>query len=94
MTKGTTAEKVWRRSEKARASNRSVRSATKTAVDRAEELVKARDLTAAAPAVKEAASALDRAAKKGVIHPNAAARGKARLVRKLNVAQAKGAREA
>ena len=37
-------------------------------------------------ALTEAISALDRAAKVGAIHPNAAARRKSRLVRKVNAA--------
>ncbi len=42
-----------------------------------------------APAlVREAQSALDRAARRNIIHPNNAARRKARLARALKVAQA------
>ncbi|MCK9486283.1 MAG: 30S ribosomal protein S20 [Dehalococcoidia bacterium] len=42
-----------------------------------------------APArVREAQSALDRAARRNIIHPNAAARSKSRLNRALKVAQA------
>lgn len=37
--------------------------------------------------VRAAISELDRAARKGVIHPNNAARRKSRLLRKLNAAQ-------
>jgi small subunit ribosomal protein S20 len=39
-------------------------------------------------AVTEAISQLDRAAGKGVIHPNNAARRKSRLMKRLNAAQA------
>ena len=39
-------------------------------------------------AVREAVSLIDRAASSGAIHPNAAARRKSRLVRRLNVSQA------
>jgi small subunit ribosomal protein S20 len=49
-------------------------------------------MDAAKVAVVEAAAALDRAAKKGVIHPNNAARRKSRMAKQLNAAQkAKGA---
>jgi len=42
-------------------------------------------------AVREAVSALDKAAEKGVIHPNNAARRKSRLMLKLNSATATAA---
>ena len=42
----------------------------------------------AAELVRAAQSALDRAARRGVIHPNSAARRKSRLVRRLKAAQA------
>ena len=48
--------------------------------------------------VKEASvnaiSSLDRAARKGVIHPNKAARLKSRLMKKVNLAEAGGAVQA
>jgi len=43
-------------------------------------------MEAAGEAVVAAVSVLDRAAKKGVIHPNKAARRKSRLMKKLNEA--------
>ena len=65
--------------------NKTVRSFTRSRV------VKARDIVAegesaeeAESAVKDAISALDRAARKGVIHPNQAARKKSSLQRRLN----------
>jgi DNA-binding protein HU-beta len=63
------------------------RSAAKTYVAKALTLaanpVEGQDPTAA---LTEALSALDRAAKAGAIHPNAAARRKSRLTRKVNAA--------
>jgi small subunit ribosomal protein S20 len=57
--------------------NRAQRSAIKTAVKKARA-------TPTAESVKEAARALDRGARKGQIHPNAAARKKSRLAKLLN----------
>ena len=84
MAKGTSAEKALRQSEKARERNKSVISAVKSRTAKADKLIKARDAAAAPAAVKEAISTLDRAAKKRVVHPNAVARRKSRLTKKLN----------
>jgi ribosomal protein S20 len=63
------------------------RSAAKTHVARALSTVGAStDAEAATAALTEALSALDRAAKAGAIHPNAAARRKSRLTLKINAA--------
>lgn len=78
------AEKAHRQSLKRRLRNRMVRSATKTYVKKAETTIAAGDPEAAREAVRLALSKLDRAAKKGVIHANAAARRKSRLVLKYN----------
>lgn len=85
------AQKQARNSEKRRMRNRAVRSRTKTFVTRAERLVFAGDMEAARTAVVESISALDKAAEKGIIHPNNAARRKSRLMKKLNRAQAAAA---
>lgn len=66
--------------------NKSVRSFTKTCVTKAEGLIATKETDAAGDAVTQAVSALDKAAKKGVIHPNNAARRKSRLMKKLNQA--------
>jgi len=65
-----------------------VRSATKTVAKKAEAAIAAGDPEAAGGAVRITLSNLDRAAKKGVIHANAAARRKSRLVLKYNAAVA------
>jgi small subunit ribosomal protein S20 len=65
-----------------------VRSATRTTVKKAEAVIAAGDPEAARTAVRAALSYLDRAAKKGVIHANSAARRKSRLVLKYNAAVA------
>ena len=82
------AAKAHRQSLKRRLRNRIVRSATKTIVKNAEATIAAGDPEAARLAVRAALSKLDRAAKKGVVHANAAARRKSRLVLKYNAAVA------
>ena len=68
--------------EKRRLNNRNVRGAARTAVNQARAA-----FDEGAPETKEAVlkaiSALDKAAEKGVIHKNAAARRKGRLMKKL-----------
>jgi small subunit ribosomal protein S20 len=64
--------------------NRRFRSASRTLVRKAEALIRASDEQAAAGAIGEAISMLDRAAVKGIIHKNNAARRKSRLMAKYN----------
>jgi len=66
--------------------NRSISSAVKTSVIKAEELILDKELEPAREAVKQATIALDRAAQKGTIHSNNAARRKSRLMKKFNAA--------
>ena len=87
MPKSTSAEKAARASERKRVRNKSVRSATNTYVARAEKLISSNELEPAQEAVTAAISALDKAAKKGVIHPNTSARRKSRLMKKFNQAK-------
>lgn len=82
------AAKAHRRSLKRRLRNRTVRSTTKTLAKKAEAAVAAGEPEVAHEAVRIAVSNLDRAARKGVIHANAAARRKSRLVLKYNAAVA------
>jgi small subunit ribosomal protein S20 len=70
------AKKRLRQTRTRTAANRALRSAIKTAVKKARQ-------ETTADSVKEAASALDRGARKRLIHPNAAARRKSRLAKKL-----------
>ncbi len=79
--------KEARNSEKRQMRNRAVRSRAKTFITRAEKLVFTGEMESAQAAVAESISALDRAAEKGIIHPNNAARRKSRLMKKLNQAQ-------
>lgn len=90
MAHSRSALKRWRQNLRRRARNKAVRSATRTYVKKAIAAIEQ-----AAPNVvdvlREAQSALDRAAKKGVIHPNAAARRKSRLMRRLHAMEAREA---
>ena len=67
--------------------NKPIRSLCKTKITKAERLIFSGELEAAQKAVVAAISSLDKAAEKGVIHPNNAARRKSRLMQKLNKAQ-------
>ena len=75
--------------EKSRLRNKSVHSLCKTNVTKAEKLIFSGELEAAREAVVAAVSSLDKAAEKGIIHPNNAARRKSRLLMKLNEAETK-----
>ena len=81
------AKKQVKVAEKRRLHNKSIRSLCKTNITKAERLIFSGELEAAREAVVVAVSSLDKAAEKGVIHPNNAARRKSRLLKKLNEAQ-------
>lgn len=70
-----------------RARNYSVRSAIKTSTRKVEEAVNTGKADEAKTLLTNAASIIDKAAARGVIHKNAAARKKSRLARKANAAQ-------
>lgn len=89
MPKSISAEKAARVAERKRLRNRSRKSATKTHLTRAEKLIAANQ-PEAQQAVMDTISALDRDAKKGVIHRNTAARRKSRLMKKFNQAKLSG----
>ena len=82
MPNNAAAEKRMRQEQKRRLHNRSVKSIVKTQITKARQAI-ANDADAEA-AVRAAESELDRAAKKGVIHRNNAARRKSRLMKQLN----------
>jgi small subunit ribosomal protein S20 len=87
LPKSISAEKAARTAKRKHQRNKSLKSATKTHLTRAEKLITANQMEQAQKAVEDAISALDRDAKKGVIHPNTAARRKSRLMKKLNQAK-------
>ncbi|MDO8671908.1 MAG: 30S ribosomal protein S20 [Dehalococcoidia bacterium] len=76
--------KMIRVSLRKRAFNKPVRSGVKTHLGKVERLIKAGDVENARTAMLEAFSALDKAALKGIVHPNAASRHKSRMAKKLN----------
>ena len=82
MPNNAAARKRMRQEQKRRLHNRSVKSLVKTQITKARQAV-ALDENAE-EAVRIAVSELDRAAKKGVIHRNNAARRKSRLMKQLN----------
>jgi small subunit ribosomal protein S20 len=82
------AEKQVRVSARKRLRNQPIRTRCKTNITKAERLIFSGKLEEAQKAVIVAISSLDKAAEKGIIHPNNAARRKARLMKKLNEAQA------
>ena len=67
--------------------NQIARSTARTYVKKARTLIEQGNLDQAALVVNQAMSALDKAAEKGVIHRNNAARRKSRLVKALNKAR-------
>ena len=83
------AKKQMRASNRKRLVNKAVLSLTRTSVRRSEDLIAGGKVKEAQKAVTATVSALDRAAGRGVIHPNNAARRKSRLAKKLNQALAK-----
>lgn len=73
-----------RSSERKRLQNKPIRTAIKTYVKSANSAVAGGDTDTSADAVVRAISALDKAANKGIIHRNQAARRKARLMKRFN----------
>lgn len=72
-----------KQNEKRRVRNRVFRGAARTFVAKARVAIESEDAEAAKKATLEAISALDKAAQKGVIHKNNAARRKSRLMKRL-----------
>ncbi|HSK89751.1 MAG TPA: 30S ribosomal protein S20 [Euzebyales bacterium] len=73
-----------RQNERARVRNKATRSAIKTALKRFDVAVEAGDREVAQAAFTAAASKLDRAAGKRIVHPNFAANRKAKMAARLN----------
>lgn len=84
MPNTKSAAKRIRVEERRRLRNKSVRSSTRTFVKKAEAEIQGGENNPTADVVREAISALDRAARKGVLHGNNVARRKSRLMKKLN----------
>jgi len=69
-----------------RAKNFAVKSSVKTAVRKTVETAAAGKVEDATTLLAKAASTIDKAASKGILHKNAAARKKSRLAKKVNAA--------
>ena len=84
MAHHASALKQMRQGVKRRDRNRKNASQLKTQVKKLRAVIAKGDAAAAQDALSETVGEIDRAAKKGVVHDNAAARYKSRLTRKVN----------
>ena len=92
MAKHASALKAQRQNLKQRARNRKNLSQFKTQVKKLRGVLASGDGAAAQAALGETVGVIDRAAKKGVIHDNAAARFKSRLTKRVNAVKGSAAR--
>ncbi len=83
MPNTKSASKAMRQSERRKEFNSKVKDQVKRNVKEVKRLIKTGDKEAAAELMKKAMSALDKAAKKNVIHKNTASRKKSRLAKSL-----------
>lgn len=90
MAHSLSAKKRIRQNETRHMRNRARRSALKTRLRKCRNELTRGTAESAGTAFHEAASALDRAARKGTIHRNAAARRKSRLAKRLNAKSSGG----
>ena len=84
MAQHASAMKAARQSEKRRARNRKNLSQLKTQVKKLRAAIASGDAAAAKELLPETIGQIDKAAKKGVVHDNAASRYKSRLSRRVN----------
>jgi small subunit ribosomal protein S20 len=84
------AKKRARQNVKLKAHNVAIQSRIKTATRRFEAAVDAHDFETAEAALKRVTVLLDKAAGKGIVHKNFAARKKSRLAKRYNRAQQAG----
>jgi small subunit ribosomal protein S20 len=80
-----------KQNEKRRLRNRVFRGRARTYVKQAREAIEGENLEEARAATLQAISALDKAAEKGIVHKNNAARRKSRLMKKLAALEKEGA---
>ncbi len=83
MANKKSAIKRMRQNEKKRLHNRLFRGSARTEVKKARLAIESGELEAARDATKTAVVALDKAASKGILHKNNAARRKGRLMKSL-----------
>jgi small subunit ribosomal protein S20 len=88
LKKNPSALKAVRRDARKAVYRGAVRTSTRTFIKKARNVLAGSKLEGADEAVLNAIRALDKAAEKGVIHKNAAARRKSRLMLALNKAKA------
>jgi small subunit ribosomal protein S20 len=79
MANNKSAKKRAAKSAAQREKNRASRSMVRTAIKKVRQAATASDAQGTEGLLKEAISLVDRTARKGLIHPNAAARTKSRL---------------
>jgi small subunit ribosomal protein S20 len=80
-----------KQNEKRRQRNRIFRGRARTYVKNARDMIVSENLDEARAATLQAISALDKAAEKGILHKNNAARRKSRLMKQLAVLETKRA---
>jgi small subunit ribosomal protein S20 len=88
LKKNPSALKALRRDARKAVYRGNVRTSTRTQIKKARVLIASGKAAEADKALQEAVSALDKAAQKGVIHKNNAARRKARLMLAFNQVKA------
>lgn len=84
MAHSKSALKRWRQNEAHRERNKPARSEARTAARKAHIAIAGAPADEAQAAIREEAGILDRAAKRRVIHKNAASRHKSRMMKHLN----------
>ena len=84
MANTISAKRMIRVNERKRRYNKPIVSMVRALVAKTERLILSKQAEQARASVDEALSALDRAAQKGVIHVNNAARRKSRLIKRFN----------
>jgi len=89
MANTKSSKKDLRRTVKRRARNLGTRSALKTFVKKVRVAAATGEVAATQSALVSAVSALDKAAQRGIIHKNQAARRKSRIAKAANKAAAK-----
>lgn len=85
-------KKRQRQNIKRRAINQKTRTRLKTQVRKVNDAIHGGKAAESETALREAAKQIDRAATKGNLHPNAAARRKSLLARRLNALKTKSAK--
>ena len=89
MANTKSSKKDLRRTVKKRARNLSTRSALKTFIKKVKTVAATGEVASTQTALVSAISALDKAAQRGIIHKNQAARRKSRIAKAANKAAAK-----